>query len=207
MRRCIVVGGTTEDSLPRYASEPPISTNVSEVEQGPIPSPPPSPPPLPPPPTSNAPRKLPSRQPIPSFPLDAGTFQQHNQARTSAPANHGVHQRDQSGQESNRAEQRPYLRTYANMQSNAVASTSKNTLSVPQDPKVSGLPRDAHSTGLMSPPSSQDSVASIRSIVTQAYPDVATALQQNPRRRQKSGKQYIEREHILAKQVSIRLGS
>ncbi|KAI0735421.1 hypothetical protein C8Q76DRAFT_712203 [Earliella scabrosa] len=194
-------GGARHEALPRHNSEPAVSVSIAE-EYGSMPSPPPSPPLAPPPPATNAARKLPTRQPIPVFP--ALPSQQHILPPPPRPATaHHGHDRAQADHEKSRAAHGPYLSTYANMQTNAVASTSKHTLSGPQDPKVSRLPRDTNTTGLMSPPSSQESAYSIRSAVVQTYPEVAEALQQNPpRRRRKSGKQYIEREHIHAKAVS-----
>lgn len=197
-----VAGGTQQEPIyvpSRSASAPAVDEEV------PIPSPPPSPPPnrAPLPATTTAaPRKLPPRQPIPVFPTAPTTARPPTQPSTSAPAAHGIHQRVQSGHDSGR-EQRPFLKTYANMQTNAVASTSKNTLSGPYDHKVSDLYEDRKSTGLMSPPSTQDSTSSILSHATQTYPELGVALQQNARnKRRKPAKGYVEREHIHAKAVS-----
>ena len=85
---------------------------------------------------------------------------------------------------------------------NAVASTSKTTLPAPEAPKVSGFAGDTRASGLMSPPSTQASESSVRSAVTQRYPEVGAALAENAHRRKKPTKQYVEREHIHAKQVS-----
>ncbi|RPD63186.1 hypothetical protein L227DRAFT_417057 [Lentinus tigrinus ALCF2SS1-6] len=196
-----LTGGTQEE--PIYVPSRSVSAPVAD-EPGTIPSPPPSPPPARPPQYAtkvSAPRKLPPRQPIPIFPAPPTTSHQLNQLSTSAPAAHGIHQRVQSGRDSGR-EQRPYLKAYANMETNAVASTSKNTLSGPYDHKVSDLHEDPRSTGLMSPPSTQDSTSSIVSQATQTYPELGAALQQNARKRRKSVKGYVEREHIHAKAVS-----
>ena len=90
-------------------------------------------------------------------------------------------------------------------QANAVASTSRQPLPDAQGAKVSGLPAaDTKSTGLMSPPSTQASTASIVSAVTERWPEVGVALGQNPRRKKRqSAKPYVEREHIHAKEASF----
>ncbi|RDX56114.1 hypothetical protein OH76DRAFT_597513 [Lentinus brumalis] len=193
-----LAGGTRDE--PIYVPSRSASASAPPVhEQGSIPSPPPSPPPAR---STHPTRKLPSRQPIPIFPARPTTSHQPIQLSTSAPAANDIHQRVQTGRDSGK-EHRPYLKSYENLQqTNAVASTSKNTLSGPYDHKVSDLHEDPKSTGLMSPPSTQDSTSSIVSHATQVYPELGVALRQNARRRRKSVKGYIEREHIHAKAVS-----
>ncbi|KAH9890937.1 hypothetical protein C8Q73DRAFT_605835, partial [Cubamyces lactineus] len=170
-----------------------------------MPSPPATPPPPPPPRASTSTRHLPPRPAIPSFPSDPPTHGSRPQLSTSAPAANGIHQRLQPHQNSSAAQARPILSKYANMQTNAVASTSKNTLASLDVPKVSGLHGDTRAAGLMSPPSTQASESSLRSAVTQKYPEVGAALAESAHRRKKSTKKYIEREHIHAKQHKARV--
>ncbi|CDO72453.1 hypothetical protein BN946_scf184977.g154 [Trametes cinnabarina] len=168
-----------------------------------MPSPPPSPSPPPPPPrASNSSRQLPSRPAIPAFPSDPVIQGQLGRPSISAPDVRNIHQRTQSHQSVGASQSRPILSKYASMQANAVASTSKNTL---EASKVSGLHGDTRSAGLMSPPSTQASESSLRSAVTQQYPEVGAALAETAQRRQKSIKKYIEREHIHAKQHKARV--
>ncbi|KAI8995349.1 hypothetical protein BD414DRAFT_378946, partial [Trametes punicea] len=191
------------DALPVFApSHAPPNGDLPEPPA--IPSPPPSPPP-PLPRVSTTSRQLPPRPAIPIFPTDLVVHHQRSQLSTSAPAANDVHQRYQSRQNLGATQSRPILSKYASMQANAVASTSKNTLSSLEAPKVSGLHGDTRSAGLMSPPSTQASESSLRSAVTQQYPEVGAALAETAQKRKKSVKSYIEREHIHAKQHKARV--
>ena len=194
----------TQDTLP--VSAPPQQLPFEDgYASGHIPSPPPTPPPAPPPRASTSTHRLPARQPIPTFSAAPTTSKQLS---TSAPAVHGIHQRVHSAQPNGDISLPPSQPAkYVNARANAVASTSKTTLPAREDPKVSGFPGGAKSTGLMSPPSTQASESSIvttRNAVAQRYPEVGAALQERDRQRRRkvSTKKYIQREHIHAKQVS-----
>ena len=195
------VGRDAATSLPVSASSNRLPAENGDAS-GPIPSPPPSPPPPPPPRASTSAHRLPPRLPIPAFPVDANASSHRTQLSTSAPAAAGIHRRIQSSQPNADISQPPVHPNHARSRPNAVASTSKTTLPAREDPKVSGFPGGPQSTGLMSPPSTQASESSIYSVVTRQYPEVGAALQQAAPRRKKSTKKYIERPHILAKEVS-----
>ncbi|KAI0824098.1 hypothetical protein BC628DRAFT_1379813 [Trametes gibbosa] len=171
------------DALPFSA---PSQRHVEDElqEHNSMPSPPPSPSPPPPPPrATTSTRQLPPRPAIPNFPARQLSHQtQVKPLSTSAPVTHGTHQRVQT-QQPNAYTHRPILTKYASMQGNAVASTSKSAMPPVDAPKASE--------------------SSIRSAVTQTYPEVGAALAEtSTHRRKKSVKKYIEREHIHAKQVS-----
>ncbi|TBU64826.1 hypothetical protein BD310DRAFT_805286 [Dichomitus squalens] len=193
---------------PESLSVPPPTNNLPAANghaSGPIPSPSPSPPPAPPPRASTSAHRIPTRPRIPPFPTEPGTSSHTAiQLSTSAPAATETHRRIQSSQSNVDVSQPPIRLKYVPPRPNAVASTSKTTLPALEDPKVSGFPGGAQSTGLMSPPSTQASESSIRSAVTQKYPEVGAALQQERRRRKRSAK-YIERPHIHAKEHKARV--
>lgn len=189
----LVVRRASDEDAPSQAS-----TEEDLPDQTSIPSPPPSPPP---PPRASTSRQLPPRKAIPVFSATSPTHQQTTQLSTSAPAASSIHQRVQSHRNLIASQPTVILSKYASMQSNAVASTSKRTLASPEAPKVSGFRGDTMSSGLMSPPSTQASESSIRTVVAQRYPEVGAALEDSTHRRRKSVKKYVEREHIHAKQV------
>ncbi len=193
----VVRRGTDEDSLPVFASSQ-ASSEEDLREQTSIPSPPPSPPP---PPRASTSRQLPPRKAIPVFPANSATHHQATQLSTSAPAASSIHQRVQSHRNPVASQPTIILSKYASMQPNAVASTSRRTLTSPEAPKVAGFRGDTRSSGLMSPPSTQASESSIRTEIAQRYPEVGAALEDSTHRRRKSVKKYVEREHIHAKQV------
>ncbi|KAI0670138.1 hypothetical protein C8Q78DRAFT_946475, partial [Trametes maxima] len=198
--------GDNASELPTVQpSNAPMVNDYPPHEQ--ILSPPPSPTPSPPRPpcASTSARHLPPRPAIPIFTTAQATHHQRSQFSSSAPAASSIHQRVHSHSNLAAEKPRPILTKYASMQTNAVASTSKSTLPTLEAPKVSGFPGDTRSSGLMSPPSTQASESSLRSAVTQQYPEVGVALEQSTHRRKKSVKKYIEREHIHAKQHKVRV--
>ncbi|KAL1952204.1 hypothetical protein VTO73DRAFT_1353 [Trametes versicolor] len=170
--------GTDEDALP--ASE--ASTEEDLRERTSIPSPPPSPPP---PPRASTSRQLPPRKAIPVFATNPITHHQATPLSTSAPAASNIHQRVQSHRNPITSQPTVILSKYASMQPNAVASTSKRTLTSPEAPKASE--------------------SSIRTEIAQRYPEVGAALEDSTHRRRKSVKKYVEREHIHAKQHKARV--
>ena len=189
----------TQDTPP--VSAPPHPLPVEDgYTSGHIPSPPLTPPPPLPPRAATSSHRLPARQPIPTFSAASTTSKQLS---TSAPAVPDMHQRVLSAQPNGDIRVPPSQPPkYVNARVNAIASTSRTPLLPREDPKVSGFPGGPQSTGLMSPPSTQASESSIYSVVTRQYPEVGAALQQAAPKRKKSTKKYIERPHILAKEVS-----
>ena len=200
------VGRDARDTLPVTAHSPSLPVEDGYASRL-IPSPPPTPPPAPPPRASTSTHRLPTRQPIPTFSAEPTTSKLPTQLSTSAPAAPGIHQPARPARPNGSISLPPSQPAkYANARANAVASTSKTTLPAREDPKVSGFPGGAQSTGLMSPPSTQASESEIHSAVnavTQRYPEVGAALQEHDRQRRRkvSTKKYIQREHIHAKQV------
>ncbi|KAH9853156.1 hypothetical protein C2E23DRAFT_698922, partial [Lenzites betulinus] len=199
--------GTPSDSdaMPSGPSRPHIGDYPQE--RAAMPSPPPSPPPPPPPRATTSARQLPPRPAIPTFSRSRDAHQsQPKSLSTSAPAANEIHERVQP-QQPNPYVYKPILTKYASMQANAVASTSKSTIPPAEAaPKVSGFPDDTRSSGLMSPPSTQASESSIRSAITQTYPEISAALAEtHTHRRKRSAKKYVEREHIHAKQHKARV--
>ncbi|KAI0651615.1 hypothetical protein C8Q79DRAFT_48362 [Trametes meyenii] len=178
--------GDDADELPTVQPpNAPMANGYPLHEQ--ILSPPPSPTPSPPRPprASTSARHLPPRPAIPIYAPAPATHRQPTQLSSSAPAASSIHQRTQSHPNLAAERPRPILTKYASMQANAVASTSKSALPTLEAPKASE--------------------SSLRSAVTQQYPEVGVALEQSTHRRKKSVKKYIEREHIHAKQHKVRV--
>ena len=190
-------------------------SDANEVEEGPqqpqgpdandhssIPSPPPSPPRKP---SASIGHALPPRPPIP-FPTSRI---EPSIPVVTNPANEPGPKQADISRPNGRPKAAPTHSKYPPIQTNAVASTSRETLpggsGGARDGKVSGIPAaDPKSSGLMSPPSTQASSASVIENVSETYPDVARVLKEERRRRSGERKAaYTHRPHIYAKQVSL----